>query len=303
MPGRPIEPIRIPFYACYPDKWLDPKKAGQLSLEALGAWFKAVNLMWSDGTGVGAIEATIPRLVRVLGANSIEQMKSIIDELIDLEIGAVRMDGNKAILDSPTMRKEWEIAASKLKRKRTRDRESKREESSNTGQKGIIDNDNTPNSERVVADSSLSLSSSKSLSSSESDKEEKVSSSFGDAVRIFVKHTRWEPPNMYADQIQHRVKDLDVWESVVIAWVAEGYRKTSVIKMIEKYEQERIEVKKAKGGKAPMCPRCKKNRLHPAYGICVSCVEDAEKAEESKRREATVVRGDQFSPPTSAGAA
>jgi hypothetical protein len=259
--------------------------------------------MWVEGDGTGVIEGTPRQLSRMIGADSVDQVERIVDEMKEAGIGRVKRTGNVIRFESGRMREEWETSCKKMQKKRKRDRKYQQEKSALEDQKRIIVDDNESKSEREMNDPSLSLSSSKSLSSSESDKEEKVSNSFGDAVRIFVKHTRWEPPNMYADQIQHRVKDLDVWESVVIAWVAEGYRKTSVIKMIEKYEQERIEVKKAKGGKAAMCPRCKKNRLHPAYGICVSCVEVAEKEKDTRKMEATVTRKDQFSPPIKTGTA
>lgn len=93
-----------------------------------------------------------------------------------------------------------------------------------------------------------------------------------DSVAVFAQITKWEPPIHYAEQITLRVKDLAVWESVVDAWISEGYRKTNVLGMIEKYEDEKKKVVRPTGGStAKVCPKCKENPVYGVFGLCIEC--------------------------------
>jgi len=284
MAGRPIEPIRIDFMARYPAKWLSVKGPGCLSLEAFGAWNKIVDLMWVEGDGAGMLEGTPAQLSRMIGADSIEQMERIVDEMESAGIGHISRDGNRVRFESPKMRREWETSFTKIKKKRTRDRKYQEEKTAQKEQKRIIVSENESKIEREVGESSYSL------SMSDSNKEEKVS-----AVSVFIARTGWIPPGHYQDMIEKSVHSLSVWDAVVCAWMEEGWKKTSVAKMLDRYKRERSSGSGAARAARKKCHRCKENEAVPPFRVCLRCKDAIDESLSPKSN--TSARKDEYSPP------
>jgi len=56
-----------------------------------------------------------------------------------------------------------------------------------------------------------------------------------DPVDVFIHYTGYTPPIPHQEKIKLHAKNLDMWAATVQAWVAEGYKVTNVMSIIEKY--------------------------------------------------------------------
>ena len=211
MPKAPT----LPFFKSYPEEWLHDDKASALSLKSFGAWFKIINLMWLSGSGDGVLEGNVRGLRRILGAESDDDMREIIKDMVDCEVGAIEQDGNAVRFYSPRLKKEWSEARG---RRETRKQYDEKRRGTDELDEPI---------EQYVKPTTLQRATPK-INQYEGD----------DAIDLFKHYTGYNPPIAHADLIKHRCKNLKMWDATVQAWKAEGYKVTNVVNMIEKYEAD-----------------------------------------------------------------
>ena len=242
----------LPFFKSYPDHWLFDDKASALSLKAFGAWFKIVNRMWIAGDGSGVLEGNVRGLRRLLGAESDNEMNAIIDEMIEFGVGNIEKDGDSVRFYSPRVEKEWNEAKGKKVRRREYD-EARRSEPSEPEPEPTEHPKRKPN-----------LQMGRPMNGQYEG---------ADPVELFKHYTGYSPPLAHVDQIKHRCKNLKMWDATVQAWMAEGYKKTNVINMIEKYESDVApKATKTIGDKAPSWRiEEERNRSSKRKKACVIC--------------------------------
>jgi len=59
-----------------------------------------------------------------------------------------------------------------------------------------------------------------------------------DPVDVFVHYTGYTPPIAYQEKIKLHAKNSAMWGAAVQAWIAEGYKVTNIMGIIEKYQND-----------------------------------------------------------------